>query len=62
MVEARFEKDNLFGSTITYACGEGYELSEESNPTRTCQADGSWSGTNIPNFRFEYEIREFILQ
>ena len=32
-----------FGTTATYACNGGYTL--VGNSTRTCQANGSWSGT-----------------
>jgi CUB/sushi domain-containing protein len=32
-----------FGSTATYSCDPGYDLS--STDARTCQADGTWSGT-----------------
>ena len=31
-----------FGSTATYSCQKGYVLSGKS--TRTCQANGQWSG------------------
>ena len=32
-----------FGSTATYSCNTGYSLTGAA--TRTCQADGTWSGT-----------------
>ncbi len=32
-----------FGATATYACATGYELSAPSS--RSCQADGTWSGS-----------------
>ena len=31
---------STFGSTVTYTCEEGYDLSDDVE--RTCQADGSW--------------------
>ena len=31
-----------FNSTITFSCNDGYHLVGET--TRTCQANGSWSG------------------
>ena len=33
-----------FGSVINSACDEGYELTS-GNLTRTCQANGKWSGS-----------------
>ena len=33
-----------FGQTVTYSCDTGYNLVEDS--TRTCQADGMWSGND----------------
>ena len=32
------------GDTCTFKCDDGYELSGSNN--RTCQIDGSWSGTD----------------
>ena len=32
-----------FGQTATYSCDTGYDLLEDI--TRTCQADGVWSGS-----------------
>ena len=32
-----------FGQTVTYSCNTGYNLMGDS--TRTCQADGMWSGS-----------------
>ena len=32
-----------FGQTVTYSCDTGYNLVGDS--TRTCQADGIWSGS-----------------
>ena len=32
-----------FGQTATYSCDTGYTL--EGNSTRTCQANGMWSGS-----------------
>ena len=31
------------GDTCTYTCDTGYELTNSN--TRTCQSDGSWSGS-----------------
>ena len=33
-----------FGQTATYSCDAGYQLLENITRTRTCQADGMWSG------------------
>ena len=33
-----------FGQTATYSCDTGYQLLENITRTRTCQADGVWSG------------------
>ena len=33
----------VFGSTANYSCNLGYSLSNGNN-TRTCEADGEWSG------------------
>jgi len=33
------------GDTCSFTCNTGYELS--GNDTRTCQSDGSWSGSEI---------------
>jgi len=35
--------DTTFGASATYRCDAGYDL--VGDMTRTCQADGSWSGT-----------------
>ena len=32
-----------FGQTASYSCNIGYNLTGDS--TRTCQADGNWSGS-----------------
>ena len=32
------------GDTCSFACHTGYELT--GSDTRTCQSDGSWSGTD----------------
>ena len=34
---------NSVGDTATYTCKEGYEVTGDA--TRTCQKDGTWSGT-----------------
>ena len=34
---------NAFGSQANYSCSEGYV--QNGNSTRTCQADGQWSGS-----------------
>ena len=34
--------DTVFGSVATYTCDTGYNLNGDD--TRTCQADGTWSG------------------
>ena len=33
----------MFGSTVEFSCGLGYEL--VGNGTRTCKVDGTWSGS-----------------
>ena len=33
------------GDTCSFTCNTGYELT--GSDTRTCQSDGSWSGSNI---------------
>ena len=33
------------GDTCNFTCNTGYELT--GSDTRTCQSDGSWSGTDI---------------
>ena len=33
-----------YGDTCSFTCNTGYELT--GSDTRTCQSDGSWSGTN----------------
>ena len=36
--------ETTFGQTATYSCDPGYNLVGDS--TRTCQADGIWSGSD----------------
>ena len=36
--------DNTQDSTATYTCNTGYQLT--GNSTRTCQFDGTWSGSS----------------
>ena len=33
------------GDTCSFTCNAGYELI--GNDTRTCQSDGSWSGSDV---------------
>ena len=33
------------GDTCSFTCNTGYELT--GSDTRTCQSDGSWSGSNV---------------
>ena len=37
--------DTVYLSTATYECDDGYQLSDTSSMTRTCEASGEWSGT-----------------
>ena len=37
-----------FGSVVTFACNEGYELQNDSNTT-ICQADGNWTNPDPPD-------------
>ena len=37
--------DNGVSTTCSFICNTGYELT--GSDTRTCQSDGSWSGSNI---------------
>ena len=34
----------LYGDTCSFTCNTGYELT--GSDTRTCQSDGSWSGSD----------------
>ena len=34
-----------YGDTCTFTCNTGYELTGSN--TRTCQSDGSWSGSDV---------------
>ena len=38
------QDQTLLGATVTYTCNTGYTLNGSS--MRTCQADGTWSGSN----------------
>ena len=35
--------DDTYGDTCSFTCDTGYELT--GSDTRTCQSDGSWSGS-----------------
>ena len=37
--------DNTYEDTCSFTCDTGYELT--GSDTRTCQSDGSWSGTRV---------------
>ena len=39
----RVDYETQEGSTVTYTCNTGYQLDVAS--TRTCQSDGTWSGS-----------------
>ena len=37
--------DDAYGDTCSFTCDTGYELT--GSDTRTCQSDGSWSGSQV---------------
>ncbi|XP_066302889.1 sushi, von Willebrand factor type A, EGF and pentraxin domain-containing protein 1-like [Branchiostoma lanceolatum] len=41
--DGQISGNNLFGDRTTFVCNTGYELT--GSQSRTCQADGSWTGT-----------------
>ena len=43
------------GDTCSFTCNTGYELT--GSDTRTCQSNGSWSGSDDVCRRGEYELR-----
>ena len=43
-----------YEDTCTFTCDTGYELT--GNDTRTCQNDGSWSGSDIVCSRGKYVV------
>ena len=47
-----------FGQTATYSCNTGYTL--EGNSTRTCQANGMWSG-NEPTCISESNLLRMVM-
>ena len=40
------------GDTCSFTCNTGYELT--GSDTRTCQSDGSWSGSDVTCARGNY--------
>ena len=46
MISCSLGDDNVtsYEDTCSFTCNTGYELT--GSDTRTCQSDGSWSGTN----------------
>jgi len=36
---------NVLGTSATFTCDANYQMTEEGDATRTCQQDGTWSGT-----------------
>ena len=40
------------GDTCSFTCNTGYELTDSA--TRTCQSDGSWSGSDVTCSRGKY--------
>ena len=45
----------FYEDTCSFTCNTGYELT--GSDTRTCQSDGSWSGTNIMCKRGKYDTK-----
>ena len=47
MISCSLGDDNVtsYEDTCSFTCNTGYELT--GSDTRTCQSDGSWSGTDI---------------
>ena len=36
---------SVLGTTATFTCDANYEMTADGDATRTCQQDGTWSGT-----------------
>ena len=43
-----------YEDTCSFTCNTGYELIGHGNDTRTCQSNGSWSGTDVTCNRGKY--------
>ena len=52
---------SLFEDTCSFTCDDGFELS--GSPTRTCQSDANWSGTEAVCVQgiFIKQVSRFIL-
>ena len=52
------DKVPSYEDTCSYTCNTGYQLN--GSDTRTCQSDGSWSGSDAMCKRSEYYHVEYI--
>ena len=46
------------GDTCSFTCSTGYEIT--CSDTRTCQSDGSWSGSDVMCSRGMYSLLPYV--
>src|SRR5690348_7105430 len=50
LMTSYYPEERGYGSNLTLSCVKGYKLVAPDDPSKICQASGTWSGSSISNF------------